>query len=258
MSALRFSAAAPRVLHHTGKLSYRVIAMCEIRDPDTKWLCRVGGIAGLALGIGYIAIIGVYIAIGAPPMNVDERLVYLASHTAAWWWILALSVLTDLLFVPLTLALYATLKGVSRSMMSLAVSCVALFVFLDLALTWTNYAALITLGGRYVSAVSPAEKAAIVAIAAVPAIILESRLLFIYNSLTLAMGMLLAGIVMLKSAFGKLPAYLGIAVGALGTIAVGGPLVFKFLGSLIVLVSLLTMIWASVVGYRLYMLGRER
>ncbi len=231
--------------------------MPEIGDRDTKWLCQVGGISGLALGIGYIAIIGIYVLIGVPPKGVEDRLVYLAAHTAAWWWILGLSVLTDLLFVPLTLALYAALKDASRSMMLLAASCVALFVFLDLDITWTHYAALITLSGKYASAADPAEKAAVVAIAQFPALILGSKLLFIYNSLTLAIGLLLTGSVMLKSEFGRASAYLGIAVGVLGTIAVAGSFFVNFLDSLIILVSLLMMIWGMVVGYRLYVLSRE-
>lgn len=226
-------------------------------DPDSKWLCRAGGASGIALGIEYIAIIGVYGVIGAPPKGVEERLSNLSGHTAAWWWILWLSVLTDLLFVPLALALYTALKNVSRSVILLAVSCVALFVFLDLGITWTNYAALIMLSGQYAHAANATEKAAVVAIATAPVIILESGLLFVYNSLTLAIGMLLAGLVMLKGSFGKAAAYLGIVAGALGTVAVVGSFFVRFLGSLIILVSLLTMVWAMIVGYRLYRLGRE-
>jgi len=226
-------------------------------DSDSKWLCRAGGVSGVALGIGYIAIIGVYVIIGAPPKGVEERLSYLAGHTAAWWWILGLSVLTDLLFVPLALAMYTALKDVNRSLMLLAVSCVALFVLLDLEITWTNYAALITLSGKYASAASAVEKEAVVAIAAVPEIMLESGLLFVYNSLTLAVGMLLAGLVMLRGRFGKASAYFGIAAGALGTVAVVGSFFVRFLDSLIILVSLLTMVWTVVVGCRLYLLGRE-
>jgi hypothetical protein len=226
-------------------------------DPDSKWLFRAGGVSGIALGIGYIAIIAVYVITGAPPKGVEERLSHLAGHTAAWWWILWLSVLTDLLFVPLALALYTALKDVSRSLMLLAVSCIALFVVLDLEITWTNYAALIMLSGKYANAASAAEKTAVVAIATAPAIILESGLLFVYNSLTLAIGILLAGFVMLRGSFGKAAAYLGIGTGALGTVAVVGSFFVKFLGSLIILVSLLTMVWAMIAGFRLYRLGRE-
>ena len=71
-------------------------AIRDIGERDTKWLYRVGGSSGVALGISHIAIIGVYVAVGVPPKGVEERLVYHAAHTVAWWWILGLSVLTDL------------------------------------------------------------------------------------------------------------------------------------------------------------------
>ena len=113
----------------------------EIR-PDQKWLYRLGGISGLLLGLGYIVIIVLYVPLGAPSSGAEARLAQVAANTSAWWGILGLSVLTDFLFLPLALALYFALKGINRTLMLLATICVALFVFLDLALTWTNYAAL--------------------------------------------------------------------------------------------------------------------
>lgn len=231
--------------------------MLKTADQDRKWLFQIGGVSGIALGVGYIAIIAMYVPIGAPPKGVVERLAYLSAHTTAWWWILGLSVVTDLLFLPLALSLYEGLKDVSRSMMLLATAFVALFVFLDLAITWTNWAALITLSNKYTVAVNSAEKSAIVAMAQYPVMVLQSGLLFVYNSLTLAIGLFLIGIVMLKSGFGKASAYLGIATGALGIIAVVGSFFVRFLDSLIILVSLLMMIWAMVVGRRLHVMGRD-
>ena len=70
-------------------------------------------------------------------------------NTTAWWAILGLSVLTDFLFVPIAISLYMALKGFNRNAMLLATACIALFVFLDLALTWPNYGALITFSGMY-------------------------------------------------------------------------------------------------------------
>jgi hypothetical protein len=49
-------------------------------------------------------------------------------------------VATDLLFVPVLWALYAVLKNVNRTMMLAGTSLVALFIVLDLAITWPNYA----------------------------------------------------------------------------------------------------------------------
>ena len=60
-----------------------------------------------------------------------------------WWAILGLSVLTDLLLVPVALALYLALKGVDRDAMLVATAFIGLFVVLDLAVTWPNYASLI-------------------------------------------------------------------------------------------------------------------
>ena len=234
-----------------------MLPMLGTRDRDTNWLCRVGGVSGVALGIGYIAIIGMYVPMGAPPKGVEDHLAYLAAHTAAWWWILGLSVLTDLLFVPLSLALYAVLKEVSRSVMLLATACVALFVFLDLAITWTNVATLIMLSGKFAAAAGPVEKSAVVAIAQSPAMVLQSGLLFVYNSLTLALGLLLAGFPMLKGGFGKVSAYLSIVTGGLGVIAVAGSFFFPSMDASIILVSLLTMIWAIIVGCQLFVMGRE-
>lgn len=231
--------------------------MPGVGDRDAKQLYRIGGLSGVALGLGYLGIIGIYVPMGAPPEGAGERLAYLAAHTAAWWWILGLSVLTDLLFVPLGLALYVALKEVSRSAMLLATACLALFVFLDLAVTWTNYAVLIALSSKHAAEASPAGRAAIEASAEYSTIVLESRLLFVYNSLTAGVGTLLAGLVMLKGGFGKIPAWLGIGAGGLAAIAVVGSFFVKSMNASIVLASLLTTMWAFAAGYRLYRLGRE-
>ena len=74
--------------------------MIDAVDPDEKWLYRVGGISALILGLAYIATIALYVPVGAPPSGAEARLTYLAGKTRVWWAILALSVLTDFLFVP--------------------------------------------------------------------------------------------------------------------------------------------------------------
>src|SRR5919198_3709693 len=126
--------------------------MIKTVDPDGRWLYRTGGISAVSLGVAYIIVIALYVPIGAPPSDVEAQLAYLAVNTKTWWAILAFSVLTDFLFVPVVLSLYVALKEVSRSVMQLATICVVLFAILDLAITWTNYSALITLSGRYAAA----------------------------------------------------------------------------------------------------------
>ena len=226
-------------------------------DSNSKWLYRVGGMSALAVGVAYLIIIVLYIPAGAPPSSAEERLVYLSGNTAVWWAILDLSVLTDFLFIPVGFSLYLALKGINKNVMLLATCLIALFIILDLAITWTNYATLITLSDGYAAATNDAERAVYVTAAIYPSIVLGSRLLFVYNTLTLSVGILLTGVVMLKGIFSKSTAYLGLGTGILGIVAVIGPFFASALNAAIILASLLTTLWVIFAGYNLYKLGRQ-
>ena len=93
---------------------------------DGRQLRRLGGVAAIAIGIAYIVTIALYAGVGAPPTGGEAWLKYLAGGTTGWWAILALSVLTDLLFIPVAFALYFLLKGVNRTAMPVATALVAL------------------------------------------------------------------------------------------------------------------------------------
>jgi hypothetical protein len=227
-------------------------------DADGKWLCRAGGISAIALGVAYVVIIALYVPMGAPPSGSEARLRYVAGNTTAWWLIVWLSVLTDLLFIPVALSLYVALKGVNKNVMLLATACIALFIILDLAITWTNYAALIGLSSKYTRAATEAQRMAAITAADYPSAVLESSLLFVYNTLVLAVGILLTGFVMLKGTFSKGVAYLGVATGVLGIVSVVGPFVVSALSVTIIITSVLTTVWVWFVGCRLYVLGRPR
>jgi hypothetical protein len=226
-------------------------------DPDGKWLYRVGGISALVLGIAYIAIFPVYAYVGAPPNGGEAWLEYAVGKTAAWWAILGLSVLTDLLFVPVGLALYLALKGVNRDMMLVATAFVGLFIVLDLAVTWSNYASLIALGDNYAAATTEAQRAAYVAAASYASAVLTSTLEGVYSIVILSLGILMIGLVMLRAIFSKTAAYLGLATGILGIVSVAGSFLVSSLSVTIIIASILTTIWLLFVGYRLYWLGQR-
>jgi Domain of unknown function (DUF4386) len=224
---------------------------------DEKWMYRVGGISAVVLGIGYVAIIALYVPGGAPPTGAEARLTYLAGKTTVWWAILALSVLTDFLFVPVALSLYLALKRIHRNAMLLATACVGLFVVLDLAVTWTSYASLITLSGSYAAATNDAQRAVVVAAATYPSAVLESSLFGVYAILVPAVGILLTGLVMLKGVFSRTTAYLGVVAGILGIVSVAGPLFVRALGLAVIISSVITTVWVLLVGHKLYTLGRR-
>jgi hypothetical protein len=227
-------------------------------DLDRRWEYPVGGISALAIGIGYIVIIPLFVAVGAPPSGGEAWLTYAAGKSVGWWAILGLSVLTDVLFIPVVLALYLVLERLGRSVMLLAAAFVGLFVVLDLAVTWSNYAALITLSESYAVATTATERAADVAAATYAASVLGSSLEGVYSIVTLAVGILLISIVTLRGTFSRTAAYLGVATGVLGIASVVGQLLVPGSGTIIaIFASVLTTLWVLVVGYRLFRLDRN-
>ncbi len=227
-------------------------------DPDGKWIYQVGGLSALILGAGYLLTFPVIAyAGGFPPPGSEARLAFMAEHAAGWWALTALMIFTDLLYVPVFLALYQALKGINKYMMLLALACAGLFVALDLAVTWTAYSSLITLGGNYAAATSDAQRAVIVAAAGYPSAINDSPLLGIYATLIPATGLLLASLVMRKGASHKALAYLGMIAGISGVLAGVGPI---FVGALDIaqyINASFAMIWFFFVGWKLYRLGRQ-
>jgi hypothetical protein len=231
--------------------------MAHVGATDHVWLYRWGGLSALLIGLGYIITIPLYVAAGPPPRGGEARLHYLVGKTTVWWAILGLSVLTDLLFLPVALALYRALKDVNNNAMLFATTLVGLFVVLDLAVTWTNYAALITLSEQYATATSDIQRATDVGAATYASAVLESSLEAIYSILILSVGIVVISVVMRQGAFGKGTAYVGIVTGALGIVAAVGPFFISALSVTIVIVSVLTTLWILLVGVRLFRLGRR-
>lgn len=129
-------------------------------DPDEKWFYRIGGISALAISTAYIIIITLYVLVGARPSSGEAWLTYLAKRTTAWWVIVALSVITDLLFVPVMVSLYHALKRLNRGIVWFGTVLVGFFIVLDMAITWPNYSSLISLSGNYAAATNEVQRAA--------------------------------------------------------------------------------------------------
>jgi hypothetical protein len=193
-------------------------------NPDGKWLYRVGGISALTVGVTYIVILPLFAHVGAPPTGGEIWLKYLQGKTLVWWTIVGLCILTDFLYIPVALALYVALERVKRSAMLVAGAMIGLFVALDLAVTWTNYAALLTLSGLYAGASNDLQRAGFVAAANYASAVLASHVEVLYAIVDFSLGIFIIGFVMLKEKgiFGRFTAYLGLAAGMFGLISAGG------------------------------------
>ncbi len=183
---------------------------------------------------------------------------HLANHTGVWWAILGLSVLTDFLFLPIAWALYIALKDFQKHIILAGVVFLLLFIFMDLAVTWPNYASLIQLGGRYAQTADEALRAPVVTAAVYAYEVLSSWLFGVYTILVPAIGIALCGIAMLHGAFGKATAYLGIATGVLGFISVAGPFFLPTLGMTAIITSVFTLLWIVLAGLTLMKLGSAK
>ncbi|NPV91032.1 MAG: DUF4386 family protein [Firmicutes bacterium] len=224
-------------------------------DLNKSGLYRAGGVSALVLGISYIIITVLYVIGGALPGGVEEWLRHLAGHTDEWWSILGLSVLTDVLFLPVGWSIYTALKELDKNAAFAGVSFLVLFVVLDMAVTWPNYAALIDLGRKYAAAVDDSQRLALVAAATE---VLSSKLFGIYTILMPSLGILIIGTVMLKGIFGKAAGFLGIVTGIIGIVSAVGPFFVSFLGMAVVITSVLTLTWLLLVGCKLIQLSRRK
>lgn len=224
---------------------------------DIRRLHQAGGMSALALGISYILITMLYVLGGALPDGTEGWLRHLAGHANEWRAILGLSVFTDFLFLPVAWSLYAALKEYNKNAMLAGAGFLVLFVVLDLAVTWTNYAALIQLGGRYAAAVTDVQRMAVITAADYAYEVLSSTLFGVYTILVPGLGILIIGAVMRKGVFSKVTAYLGIATGILGIISVVGPFFLPALGMVAVITSVLTLLWLILAGVRLLQCAKQ-
>jgi hypothetical protein len=231
------------------------LRMSRVDATAPPWTLWAGAAAALLLAAGYLATIPLFAAVGAPPVGAAARLEYHATTTTAWSAIIALSVLTDLLYVPVAIALSTVLRRTSRPAMLVATAFMALFVVLDLAVTWPAYASLVALGGQYAVA-SGEERALLVAAAGYPSAVLGSPLQAFDSILTLSIGILATGLVMARDGFGRAAALTGIATGSIGIASVVETALSGAVIALAIAASILTIAWLVLVGLGLLRAAR--
>jgi len=218
----------------------------EAINTEDDQVFKVGMFAALALALLLIAGIFLPLDSGGLPGSGAGWLTYLHGSTGFWSVIIGLSVLSDLLFVPVALALYALLAPAHRGLMLLAGGCVALFVLTDLSVTWTSYAALLRLSG------GAAGDPGVAAGADRAATVLGSPLDAVFSCVLIALAVGLISLAMLRHAsFGKKSAVLGLIAAAAGFFAVSGWTVTTVIDARV------TAGWLLIVAGRLYTLRRD-
>jgi hypothetical protein len=184
--------------------------------------------------------------VGALPPSAEEKLRSLAGNDTIRQAIIGLSVLTNFLYVILSAAFYFTLKSINHLVTLTGAAFINLFVLLENAVSWTNHGALLMLSKGYISATSESQRSMYISAATYASSVLESPLASVWAIGTVAFGILLIGVVMLKSEFGRFTTYVGIAAGFLGIISVAG------VDTAVIPHVLLTTVWLFFAGTKLY------
>jgi len=230
----------------------KILVVSDLNACEEKQCYRWGGIAALLLAIGYVAIIPLFTWVGAPPATGEAWFRYLPGKTTAWWVIIWLSVVTDLLYLPVAWALWFALRKSGTTLMLAAVVCLHLFVGVDLAVTWTHHASLLALFQNYSSAADQVHRAAYLAAAEYASSIYATPLLTFYIMAIPGLGELFAGLAMLKGIFGKVCAWTGVITGCFGILSLTG------FYPVIMAAALGATLWFFLVGVRLLRLSRTR
>lgn len=226
------------------------VEMSNLNSLEERQCFRWGGMSALLLAIGYVAIIPLFAWAGAPPATGEGWFRYLPGKTTVWWVIVWLSVVTDLLYLPVAWALWIALRKAGAILMPAAMVCLHLFVVLDLAVTWMHHATLLALFHSYSSAADQAQRAVYLAAAEYAASIYATQLLTFYIIVIPSLGVLLASIAMIRARFGKASAWTGVISAIFGLFSLTG--FFPF----IIANALGATLWFLLVGARLRRLAR--
>ncbi len=226
------------------------IDMSDLNSREEKHCYCWGAIAALLLATGYVAIIPLFSWAGEPPVTGEAWFRYLPGKTTAWWVIIWLSVITDLLYPPVAWALWTALHKAQTNLMLAAVVCLNLFVVLDLAVTWTHHVSILALFQEYSSAADDAHWVVYLAAAEYASSIYATPLLSFYIIVIPSVGVLLASIAMINAGFGTATGWIGVIVGVFGILSLTG------FFPLIMANALGTTLWYFLVGARLLPLGR--
>jgi hypothetical protein len=217
-----------------------------------KPLYRVGGVAALIIVGIMVAQIIVFIASPPPSAVIGYFTLF---HTNALLGLLSLDLLyvvDNALVILLYLALYAALRRVSPSFMAIALA----LGLVGLAAYFASNTALemLTLSNQYAAATTDAQRSQFVAAGQAMLAIYQGTAFDVYYLLGAAATLIISGVMLRSTIFGKVTAYAGIAAGALMLIpSTAGTLGLYFaFGSLVP-----TALWLILMARRLFHLAQD-
>ncbi len=238
---------------------------------DSSWnsLYKTGAVAALVMVAAYLVSMPIYFSAyskAPPPANVLEWLTLFQNDWVTGLFFLGLAdIVITIAWIPLALALLATLWKAGKSMM--AVATASAFIGIATYLTTNIAFSMLSLSHEYAAATTEAQKSLI--LAAGQTLIATSESTGTYAGSFVWIAALIISLVMLRSnMFGKMTAYVGIVGFALLLIGVPfssytsvspegpGPMVMVIIAIQYAGGGILSMIWYFLVGRRLLQIIR--
>jgi hypothetical protein len=227
-------------------------------DPEWRVLCTIGGVATMILIVySLVTMIGL-VVLGGAPGSAEEAFSLLQSNKIAG--LVRLDVLTSIVFMPLYyllfLGLYIALRRAHGAYAALAT--VLAFVGITLVLATPSAFSMMFLSDKYAVATDAQKGQLLAAGEAILASDMWHGTGAIVGGMLLQSGALLISVLMLRGhVFSKLTAYVGILTHGLDLAhflaGIFTPLAIIFMA----IAGTLYLLWFSLVGWRLWQLGRR-
>jgi hypothetical protein len=223
-------------------------------DSSWKGVYGIGGLCLLVCGIIFVLVAIFSMILGPAPSSGEEYLLGLASHEQIALLNFGLYAISDILFIPVALALFLSLKQVDKNAMLIAAGLMVMYSIFDLAITELNSLALVNLTHQYAAATSDAQRSAYIAAADFALSTIPIATFFTY--LVSSVGLIIASIVSFKGVFNKITAFLGLTAGVEGTIG-AFYVFFPSLAGLLLPALIAYGLWGVTGGIRLFKLSRR-
>lgn len=224
----------------------------------STWLYRLAGYSGIAIAVSYVFITAGFVTSGVPlPKGGEAWVTYMAGKSGIWWGIIWLSIITDILYLPVAAGLYRLLKNVHKGLLLTAGALYALFVVLELSITYANFPVIVESVNGYGLATSEAQKALYLSTIEYASHVFQTPVAPFYTIFIPSAAVILFSVVMLKSGkFNKSIAYIGMLSGTLNALSVVGGWFSSNIGQVVVVGSVLALVWKFAVGIKFLKFAR--
>ena len=217
-----------------------------------RQLFIIAGYSGILIAIGYIFLPIAFAVSGFPlPTEASKWITYLTGKTNIWWCIIWISIITNILYLPFAHGLYELFKKSHKIHIMIAELLFALFVFLELSITWTHYPTIIELFQKYNLASSEAQRLMILSAMEFASASFQTPITAFYTIVIPSLATILASFVMFKSKnFGKTIPFIGFISGTCNVISIWGGYFVESLEKLIIPGSFFVLFWFMGIGIK--------